>query len=489
LTISELEKSRVLTTQRLKTTIETIPSGLAALYESILRDLVKGCLDEAEVSLVWRIIAWVVRAARPMTISELRSAIAIDLQDICFKQTKQRMVRNIEYEVQRIPFLEIFNATARPNDISQLLSPIEVKDDAPQITMTRFSTVRLIHQSAKEYLHQYLNHLEDLGHRNELRLPKFGHTDMAGLCVTFLRFNDFNTKLLRTSGDLSAPLSGILNKFECYDLLEYAISFWDYHLRQVEPDEELMALVCSFLCDAHDKLRFWNQVSTILTYGQLINYTAHCSDLHIATALGIVSVIKHLIKRGDDVNALDSVKRTPLFIASRRGRTDIAQILLDAGASPSYGLQNSLSDLQYAVLTTNYDTIRGLLNDGVDINAVDENGRSLIFYGCASGDLTVLTMLLNAGATLVVTDRFRRAPLDVALRMEYRLPIAKQIASMGIDCEAGQELLCHRNQTVNFFHKLECDSCGRILSCYFYRSLGPHLGKQCPIANYRCRLL
>jgi hypothetical protein len=124
--------------------------------------------------------------------------------------------------------------------------------------MTPFSTVRLIHQSVKEYLHQCLNHFEDFGHRNELRLPKFGHADMAGLCVTFLRFNDFNSGLLRTSGDLSTSLSEILNKFECYDLLEYATSFWDYHLRQAEPDEELMALVCSFLCDAHDNLRFWN---------------------------------------------------------------------------------------------------------------------------------------------------------------------------------------------------------------------------------------
>jgi hypothetical protein len=81
----------------------------------------------------------------------------------------------------------------------------------------------------------------------------------------------------------------------------------------------------------------------------------------------------------------------------------------------------------------------------------------------------------------VVTDRFRRAPLDVALRMEIRLPTAKQIASMGIDCEAGQELLCHRNQTVNFFNKLECDSCGRILSCYFYHLLGPHLKSSAPL--------
>jgi hypothetical protein len=55
--------------------------------------------------------------------------------------------------------------------------------------------------------------------------------------------------------------------------------------------------------------------------------------------------------------------------------TDIAQILLDAGVSPSYGLQHSLSALQYNVLTANYDTLRGLLNDGADINIVDENGR------------------------------------------------------------------------------------------------------------------
>jgi len=104
---------------------------------------------------------------------------------------------------------------------------------------------------------------------------------------------------------------------------------------------------------------------------------------------------------------LDSIKRTPLFIASRMVRTDIDQILLDAGVSPSYGLQHSLSALQYNVLTANYDTLRGLLNDSANINIVDENGRTFIFYGCASGDLTVLTMLLNAGDETIKGGRER----------------------------------------------------------------------------------
>jgi len=483
LAMSELEKTRGLTMQSLKTTIDTLPSGLAPLYDSILRDLAKDCRNEAELSLVWRIISWVVRAARPMTLSELRAAIALDWQDTCFEETKHRMIRNIEYEVQRIPFLEIANHTVRSDDFSQLLSPKEIKDDAPQVSTVPPSTVRLIHQSAKEYLLNYLDHPEDIEHRNELRLPKFGHADMAGLCVTFLKFNDFDGGPVRGRRDSIATLSEILKKqIESYDLLGYAANFWDYHLKQVEPSEKLMALVCSFVCDAHNHVRFWYQVDKFMESGQFTGYIDGYFGLHVVAAKGVASVVKYLIKRGDDINKLDSLGRTPFFIADMRGSTEVKKLLTEAGANiptGTWGLSD-LSDLRVAALSADHDILRDLLNKDVDLNTVDEHGRTIVFYGCASGDPLVLTMILNAGASLVVQDRFGRTPLDVAIGQEVRQLIVERMRSMGIDCDIIQALRCRRTQRKNYL-TYWCDSCGRVLSCYFYRWLAPPLRSSAPL--------
>ncbi len=47
-------------------------------------------------------------------------------------------------------------------------------------------------------------------------------------------------------------------------------------------------------------------------------------------------IIKLLIKHGANVNAFDMARRTPLFIAAKRGNVGATKALLEAKANPFY---------------------------------------------------------------------------------------------------------------------------------------------------------
>ncbi|RWR99357.1 hypothetical protein B4U79_07114, partial [Dinothrombium tinctorium] len=58
----------------------------------------------------------------------------------------------------------------------------------------------------------------------------------------------------------------------------------------------------------------------------------HCDPLHIAAKKGYLDVIKLLVKNEANVNAFDSIGRTPLWYALLGGHSEVCKILLRKGA-------------------------------------------------------------------------------------------------------------------------------------------------------------
>jgi hypothetical protein len=61
---------------KLYTLVHWIPSGLNQLYDSILTKLVEENEEDEDYRPVHQILMWVVLAARPLTLAELRQALA-----------------------------------------------------------------------------------------------------------------------------------------------------------------------------------------------------------------------------------------------------------------------------------------------------------------------------------------------------------------------------------------------------------------------------
>lgn len=485
LALQEIGNILGLTAERLNETVERLPSGLHDLYECILNDLAKkltgdeegsrGLSDcrESDLSLAWRIIQWIVRAARPLTLKELRAAIALELGDTCFQDTKKRMFRNIESVVRSIPFLELVGPDDRPDDFSPFPTSDDTTIENPHRPMTPSCTVRLIHQSAKEYLLAYADQLGDKADKKGLQLPKFDDANIAGLCVTFLKFRDFEKGAVRECE--GAPFSEFFQAhIESFDLLEYASSFWAYHLRRVEPDPELVSLVCSFACDSHNNIRSWCQVANFVIFGGHTDFVDDYFGLHVVAAEGIDSIVRYLIKRGDDLDKKDAYGRTAYYMACVRGLPETARLLKDAGADTDLELPGilglSLTGLQLAAHNGDHEELARLLNDGDEVDEVDSYGRTALFYACASGDLESITPLLDADASLVTKDRSGRIPLDLALTLESRQMIIGRMKAQGIKCEPHHltKSKC-AHCTSNMAGERMCDCCGRVIWIFFYR--------------------
>lgn len=67
---------------------------------------------------------------------------------------------------------------------------------------------------------------------------------------------------------------------------------------------------------------------------------------------------------------------TPLLYAARQGHTDIAKLLLDAGADIHKAEANNISPLLMAVETNSMETAHYLIAQGADVNSVDWYGRT-----------------------------------------------------------------------------------------------------------------
>jgi hypothetical protein len=94
------------------------------------------------------------------------------------------------------------------------------------------------------------------------------------------------------------------------------------------------------------------------------------------------SQVERSLKQGADVNARDEKGKTPLILATERGRLPI---------------------------------IEGLLGVGADINAQDEEGRSVLYHAITTGDRALVKALIAAGADLGLSQLQLSSPVKAAI--------------------------------------------------------------------------
>lgn len=89
-----------------------------------------------------------------------------------------------------------------------------------------------------------------------------------------------------------------------------------------------------------------------------------------------------------------------LMVAARRGRADIARLLLSAGAAPDLttGLQETA--LMMASEQGHLDVVRALVEAGADLNMADSRGGTPLVWAARRGQQEMLSLLVGLGADL-----------------------------------------------------------------------------------------
>ena len=112
---------------------------------------------------------------------------------------------------------------------------------------------------------------------------------------------------------------------------------------------------------------------------------------------------KMLIENGCDVNNLNGEGMTALYTACAEGNTEMAKLLLDNNAEP-----DRTEDATPLIIASCYgkcECIKLLLEQGADVNTIDNEGRTALFYAMVYGQDNIEKLLSAHGASYDICDK------------------------------------------------------------------------------------
>ncbi len=134
-------------------------------------------------------------------------------------------------------------------------------------------------------------------------------------------------------------------------------------------------------------------------------------ESHLAVALknGDIQVVNNVLEQEPDAKTRDAM----LAVASKYGRVEMIQVLLDAGANVEAPDARGRTPLMSAVQSRNGQAVQTLLANGAYVNAhdPDRGGSALAWASGKFGDLAMVRALLAAGANVNVADQGGMTPL------------------------------------------------------------------------------
>jgi len=139
--------------------------------------------------------------------------------------------------------------------------------------------------------------------------------------------------------------------------------------------------------------------------------------LMVAAEQGDTSMIRYLIAKKADVNAVNNIKFSALMYAVHKGHFEAADILLQNGGDPnihaySQYYNNGLTPLHYAVSDNSQSMVQLLLKNKADINAMNADTLPPIAF---AGNKSMITLLLQHGAALDYLEKAKWTLLKKAV--------------------------------------------------------------------------
>lgn len=149
------------------------------------------------------------------------------------------------------------------------------------------------------------------------------------------------------------------------------------------------------------------------------------TPLMIATRANRVEIARLLIEAGADVNAKDNIRDTPFLYAGAEGRDEILTLILATGKAKlddtnRYGGNALIPAAHHG----HPSTVKILLEAGVEVNHVNALGWTALLEAVLLGDggpvyQQIVGLLVDAGADPSIADKDGVTPLEHARRLRY----------------------------------------------------------------------
>jgi hypothetical protein len=375
--IDHLSKQR--NDKAIRESLKKLPKTLDDVYIRILQRIEEESDDD--IGSVQRLLRWLVRGFRTMSLDELAECISIDTK-----------ANNTSMDLDAV--------ITDPEDILELCSSL--------VTLSADRTkVALAHYSVKEFL---------VSTRVRDSLPTFWvaneevESELATTCLTYLCYDDFSDGVCALN-DVPNQ-TAVAEKLEEYKFLQYAAQFWAVHAhRSAEHDEDLQTLIMRFFHpkdEAKNNYCSWLQVYHYRKTGRPSATTYNHPPLFFAASFGLANAVKGLLEECDVDH--EKTEHDPLQAAAFGGHVEVVKILLE-----HYDHEKDKNLALYAAASKGHaKVVELLLDEGAAINSKGGKQGSALQIAVLEGYKDVVELLLRRNADTTVSCKRFGTPLAAA---------------------------------------------------------------------------
>ena len=393
------------TLRKMKDALKSLPEGLNNTYDETMKRIDSQHPDHA--ILAKKVLYWIFYAFRPLTVSELQHALAVETGD-----------SNLDDD--NIPEEEL---------ILSVCNGLVTREKEGGF-------LALVHYSFQQYLEQ----------KAESLFPE-AMVDIVQTCLTYFSFDEFEQGPCHEPQDFTFRLKK-------WPLLSYAVPNWGQHACQ-GAEEACRDLILSFLSQSAKVSAsvqvLWARESMGVNYPN--NFPSDVSALWIASLYGLESTVCHLLpSQRAIIDKKTTWGDTALHRASCGKSVGILQMLLEHGADvfaedcagntplhvavllwphtffAFYELTSqSLEDVDRIMREENsrlpdmsLNVAQSLLDHGADVNAINLNGETALHLSVRRGKPSLTRLFLARGADITLKDRLRHPPLTLASKFGRR---------------------------------------------------------------------
>ncbi|KAB8276988.1 ankyrin repeat-containing domain protein [Aspergillus minisclerotigenes] len=338
------------TRRQLENALENLPRGLEKLdraYENAVMRILNQ--QPGFRALGIQVLTWVVYARRPLTILELRHALAIEVGERTFDQ----------------------NNLPDPN--------LMISVCAGLVTVEAGFT-RLVHYSAREYFN-----------REGGRWFPNAQRDITRTCATYLSYDAFKTGVCPTRKSFNARL-------QKHPLYEYSARNWGDHARALSQLEE-EGCVWDILIDGA-KVRACAQALLAPKrdpWDEDFDHTTprRVTCVHLVACYGLVTIMKMLIHFGEKIDAKDTNGQTALSKAAEFGHIALVKLLIQEGSDINSRDYRGLTPLCHAAGNGYVEVVKVLIDQGLNPEVIDDVYSTALSVAVWQGHESIIQILLS----------------------------------------------------------------------------------------------
>jgi Ankyrin repeats (3 copies)/Ankyrin repeats (many copies) len=321
--------------------------------------------------LAKQVLSWITCAKRPLTTSELRHALAVEIGEF-------------KLDEENLPEIE---------DVLSVCAGLVTVDEQSDV-------IRLVHYTTQEYFERTWT----------FWFPN-AQKDIATICVTYLSFDAFNTGFCPSDAEFEIRL-------ESNPLYGYAAKNWGHHVYAASTEVEQLILN---LLKSEPKVSASSQAMMVAGKYRYSNYSQEAprqiTGVHLAACFGLTEMTTTLLKNGFHQDPKDGHGRTPLWYAAANGHEAVVRLLVDrddveADSKDRY----DQTPLSWAAANGHEAVVRLLVDrDDVEAESKDWYDQTPLSWAAANGHEAVVRLLVDRDDVEADSkDEYGRTPLSWA---------------------------------------------------------------------------